>query len=79
MNVLTYGSTAVAACVLASSLLLSKRMRSGWAVSVLANAVGVAYDLVTRQPGFLAMSAVMLVISSRAWFAWASPKENANG
>lgn len=64
------GSVVLAAAQLGTMLLLARKRRSGWLVSITASLVAVPYDILTGQYGFIAVDAVCLWTAVRAWFAW---------
>lgn len=67
---LVVGSCICASLGLLGMWLIARKHRVGWLVSLIANVVGIAYDSVTRQYGWIVGSIVGAVISVRAWRAW---------
>jgi hypothetical protein len=65
--VLTAGSSVLALVALASMWLISRKQAAGWAVAIAAQALWVPYDVVTRQFGFIAISAASVPVYVRGW------------
>ena len=67
MTLLLLGSTFLAACQLCSMLLVSRHKPSGWLFAIAVQAAWIPYDIVTRQFGFLAISAVSVPVYLHGW------------
>jgi hypothetical protein len=72
---LTIGSVVLASAGLASQGLLARKHRAGWVAGLVAQVLAVPYDLVTRQYGFVALSAVAMAICVRGWRNWSQPED----
>jgi hypothetical protein len=72
---LTIGSVVLASVGLASQGLLARKHRAGWVAGLVAQVLAVPYDLVTRQFGFVALSAVAMGICVRGWRNWSQPDD----
>lgn len=70
MNLLTLGSAVIATVGLLATLLLSRKCRCGWLISILTSLLAVPYDLATRQYGFVATGIVGLAIAIRGYRTW---------
>jgi hypothetical protein len=64
---LTAGSAVMAAVTLLSMGLLARKAAAGWAVAIGAQVLWVPYDVVTRQFGFLAVTAASVPVYVRGW------------
>jgi len=69
-TLLIAGSVLLASVQLASTFLLTRKNRAGWIASMAACAIGLGYDIVTYQYGFLPVCVLNFILAVRAWFAW---------
>lgn len=67
---LIVGSVVLAIVQLTSSWLLARKSRKGWLLSMTSNVLGIPYDTLTSQYGFVVVSSLNLVVSIRGWRAW---------
>jgi hypothetical protein len=63
-------SSVLAVVTLASMWLIGRKLAAGWAVAIAAQVLWVPYDVVTRQVGFLAITAVSVPVYVRGWRAF---------
>jgi hypothetical protein len=63
----TAGSAVLAVTSLASMWLISRHRASGWAAAIAAQALWVPYDCVTRQWGFIAITAASVPVYVNGW------------
>lgn len=71
----TAGSAVLAVTSLASMWLISRRKASGWVAAIAAQALWIPYDLATRQPGFLAITAASIPVYVRGWRKFRTKKK----
>lgn len=64
---LTAGSSVLALVALVSMWLISRKQAAGWAVAIAAQALWVPYDVVTRQFGFIVITAASVPVYVRGW------------
>lgn len=64
---LTAGSIVLATLNLTVMALLARSIPAGWLVGLGEMAIGVPYDIVTRQYGFVAVTAVMAWVYIKGW------------
>ena len=50
--------------------LLSRKHPAGWLVAIAAQALWIPYDLATRQPGFLLITAASVPVYIKGWRDW---------
>jgi hypothetical protein len=70
MTLLTIGSIVLASIALASTFMISRKMKTGWLVSMIFNCAALPYDGITRQYGFIATGALAFVIAWVAFVRW---------
>lgn len=61
------GSAVLAVITLVSMALLAEKTPAGWLVAIGAQVLWVPYDVVTRQYGFLLITAVSVPVYVRGW------------
>jgi hypothetical protein len=66
----TGGSIILAGMQYASNVLLKRRNRQGWLVIGTLNIIGLPYDWLTAQYGYLALTAANFPVAVQAWRAW---------
>ena len=66
-GLLTAGSVVLATLNLTVMALLARSVPAGWLLGLAELAIGVPYDIVTRQFGFVAVSVVMAWVYVRGW------------
>jgi nicotinamide riboside transporter PnuC len=71
---LIVGSVVLAIVQLTSSWLLARKSRKGWLLSMSSNVLGIPYDALTSQYGFVIVSSLNLVVAIRGWRAWKEDK-----
>ena len=64
---LTAGSAVLAALNLTVMALLARSVPAGWLLGLAEMTLGIPYDIVTRQYGFVAVSAVMAWVYVKGW------------
>jgi hypothetical protein len=76
-TLLVAGSVLLAALQLVYNWLLKGRRRAGWALVFFVNIIGLPYDWLTAQYGYLALTVLNFPIAVRAWIEWG--RENGTG
>jgi hypothetical protein len=64
---LTAGSSVLALVTLGSMWLIARKHAAGWLAAVGAQVLWVPYDILTRQSGFLLITAVSVPVYVRGW------------
>ena len=66
------GSIVLAILNQSITAMISFRWRASWLILIAAQVPNSAYDVATKQYGFIAISLVSIVIAWRAWKNWES-------
>jgi hypothetical protein len=67
---LIFGSVILAGTQAFSQLVIARKHRWGWGVGLLVNLLGMPYEIITRQYGFLVSCTSGCIISLHALHAW---------